>query len=214
MRGRGSRRVASLVIAGALGLCPLQARPADAARGAELFGLCASCHGADGGGNRFFRAPAIGGLPAWYVAAQLRKFQQGIRGAHPDDAQGLRMRPMSRTLRSDDDLQSVALHVAELHPPRPQPELTAGDGGRGAALYAVCSTCHGPDGRGNKAFKAPPLRNGSDWYLVEQIQKFKSGIRGGNPTDLTGIMMRPMALTLATDQAVQDVIAYVTRLEN
>lgn len=219
MTGNGSRRVASLLIAGALSLCPLQVRSDDSAglassaRGEQIFEFCASCHGAAGGGNTLFRAPSIGGLPEWYVAAQLRKFQKGIRGAHPDDAQGLRMRPMSRTLRTDADLVAVASYVSELRPSRPAQELTGGDAARGAPLYALCSTCHGATGGGSKVFNAPPLRDGSDWYLVEQIQKFKAGIRGNDPADLNGIMMRPMAATLATDQAVQDVIAYITGLE-
>ena len=62
--------------------------------GKELFAACASCHGDNGTGQANIAAPNIAGLPAWYVEAQLVKYRSGIRGAHPDDLEGLRMRPM------------------------------------------------------------------------------------------------------------------------
>ena len=64
--------------------------------GEELFAACKSCHGVDGYGQENIAAPAIAGLPVWYVEAQLVKFRTGVRGAHPDDFEGLRMRPMSQ----------------------------------------------------------------------------------------------------------------------
>ena len=57
----------------------------DLARGEALFDLCAQCHGADGGGNKMFLAPAIAGLEQWYVEMQLEKFRNGQRGRHFDD---------------------------------------------------------------------------------------------------------------------------------
>ncbi len=70
----------------------------DLARGAELFQLCAQCHGAEAHGNEMFLAPSIAGLPQWYVVMQLHEFRQGYRGHHFDDISGMRMRPMSLTL--------------------------------------------------------------------------------------------------------------------
>ena len=49
-------------------------------RGAALFGLCAQCHGEQGEGNQVFGAPAIAGLPLWFVQSQLQKFRSGLRG--------------------------------------------------------------------------------------------------------------------------------------
>ncbi len=180
-------------------------------RAAALFGTCASCHGQDGGGREEYGAPAIAGLEAWYVQAQLVKFQKGIRGAHPDDAAGLRMRPMSRTLRSAQDVRLVASYVAQLAAP-PRAKQTAGDAGRGQPLYATCAACHGADARGSPDKRAPPLYRASDWYLLKQLANFKAGIRGTHPDDETGAQMRPMALGLADERAMRDVVAYIGTL--
>ena len=60
---------ASMLLAGVV----TSSTPAAAqdARGAELFGLCSQCHGEQGAGNQLALAPAIAGLPQWYVEAQL-----------------------------------------------------------------------------------------------------------------------------------------------
>jgi cytochrome c oxidase subunit 2 len=181
----------------------------DLARGQELFQLCSSCHGPEAAGNEALQAPAIGGLPAWYVDAQLVKFQKGIRGENPEDHAGLRMGPMSRWLKTDEDTGDVAAYVASLPPPLPAPTLSGGDATQGAQLYAPCTACHGPDGGGNQALNAPPIRQLNDWYLLAQLEKFKAGIRGANPADTTGALMRPMAMTLVDEQAMKNVIAYI-----
>ena len=187
---------------------------AEDARGAELFGLCSQCHGEQGEGNQLALAPAIAGLPQWYVEAQLGYFRNGGRGDHPQDIAGLHMRPMSRALRTDEDLKLVAAYVASLPPVRPEPVVEAGDAQRGAGLYTVCAQCHGAAGEGNQALNAPPLRNMSDWYLVSGLERYKAGIRGGNPKNPNGIMMRGMAMSLADEQAIRDVVAYITTFGN
>ena len=59
---------------------------------------------------------------------------------------------------------------------------------------------------------APSLLGQHDWYHVAQLNKFKDGIRGANPQDITGSQMRPMAMTLVNEQAVKDVVAYIQSL--
>src|SRR5258705_10706098 len=97
--------------------------------GAELVEACVPCHGAAGEGSTVVGAPAIAGLPAWYVSAQLERFQKGIRGQHADDIEGLKMQAMSRQLRSETETRAVARHVASL----PHVTNTAAIGGGGAA---------------------------------------------------------------------------------
>src|SRR5690606_17443114 len=92
--------------------------------------------------------------------------------------------------------------------------VAAGDLDRGKALYAICATCHGPNGEGMREMNAPALAGREEWYLVRQLQNFKSGIRGGDPSDTFGRQMAPMAQVLADDQAVEDVAAYLSSLEN
>jgi cytochrome c553 len=124
----------------------------------------------------------------------------------------MRMRPMSLALRSDDDLAAVAAYVAGLPRLPVAPTLHGGDASRGQALYAPCAACHGPDAAGIQQLNGAPLRASSDWYLLRQMQNFRSGVRGTNPLDPSGALMRPMSLTLADEQAILDVIAYLSAL--
>jgi cytochrome c553 len=75
-----------------------------------------------------------------------------------------------------------------------------------------CVACHGNDGAGNEAMKAPAIAGASDWYLLSSLQKFKAGIRGADPADQTGAIMRAMSSTLADEQAMRDVIAHIVTL--
>jgi len=188
------------------------AQAGDVARGKELYQLCTQCHGESGEGTRLSLAPAIAGLPEWYVLNQLRGFRAGYRGQHFDDIPGMRMRPMSLTLASEADVEAAAAYVASMPPVKPAPELEGGDAARGQALYAPCTACHGPDGAGNQALGSPPLTNTNDWYLLTQLQHFKAGVRGTKPGDANGALMRPMSMTLADDQAMKDVIAFIETL--
>jgi len=182
-------------------------------RGEQVFRTCVPCHGADGGGTETTGAPAIAGMEQWYIEAQLTKFIEGARGDHPDDVEGLRMRPMARTLRTNlEDIASVAEFSAAL-PAVPAATTLHGDAAAGAARFAVCMACHGPDGKGNQAVNAPSLVGQHDWYLARQIGKFKSGVRGGDPLDASGRTMAPMAMTLPDDQAVADVVAHIATLK-
>lgn len=181
-------------------------------RGEYLFGYCSQCHGLDGSGIREFRAPAIAGLPDWYLESQLMKFRTGARGDHPDDVEGLRMRPMSRTLASEADVKLVAQYVAGMPVNRPA-RTVRGDVAKGSELYQPCVACHGARGEGMKAQKSPPLRDSSDWYLLAQLKKFKTGIRGTDPLDETGAQMRPLVDTLIDENAMKDVVSHIMTLE-
>jgi cytochrome c oxidase subunit 2 len=206
-------RFGTAVALAALGLGFAPAAGAqDVANGERLYQLCTQCHGAAGEGNAAALAPSIAGLPAWYVENQLRGFREGYRGLHFDDVSGMRMRPMALSLADDTELRDVAAYVASLPVYDPPATLAGGDAGRGQTLYAPCIACHGPDGKGNPALNAPPLVGVSDWYALTQLNHFKAGIRGANPKDAFGQLMRPMSMTLADEQAMRDVIAYVMTL--
>ena len=184
------------------------------AHGRDVFKTCEPCHGTNGAGNLALRAPAIAGLPEWYVANELNKFQKNIRGAHPDDEEGARMRPMARTLYHPGDLQAVAAYVASL-PRVSVPPTMNGDRTVGQQRYtAICVACHGPDGKGNQAMNAPPLPQQADWYLVAQLEKFKTGMRGASALDMEGSQMKAMSATLLDTTAMHDVVAYIKSLPN
>lgn len=91
--------------------------------------------------------------------------------------------------------------------------FAAGDATRGKSLYAVCSTCHGPSAEGMKEMNAPALAGREEWYLTRQIQNFKDGVRGKDPADTYGLQMAPMAQILPDRQAIEDVAAYLSSLD-
>jgi cytochrome c553 len=185
----------------------------DLVRGEQIFALCGTCHGTAAEGNQARGAPVLAGLQRWYVEAQLQKFRGGLRAYHAADVMGLQMRPMARTLVDDADVANVAAYIATL-PAVPPVATIEGDATRGSQLYAPCTACHGLDGRGNEALKAPELVNQADWYIVAQLTSFRAGRRGTHQSDLTGMQMRPMSLTLPDDQALRDVAAYIRTLRN
>jgi len=88
-----------------------------------------------------------------------------------------------------------------------------GDAAVGETLFVVCQACHGPGGEGNQQLGAPRIAGQKQWYLLRQIRNFRAGARGVDPKDVFGLQMRAMALTLADDQAVEDVAAYVRTFE-
>ncbi len=185
-------------------------------RGEDLFRLCAVCHGEAAAGNEAVGAPAIAGMPAWYLEAQLNQFRDGNRGQHFDDIMGMRMRPMARTLMREGDVETVSAYVAALPPANPAPSVTGGDAANGKEIYTkICIACHGPGGEGNQQMMgAAPFRRSSDWYLVRQIENFRAGIRGARPGDQGGALMRPMIAQLKGEQDIKDVVAYITTLAN
>lgn len=181
--------------------------------GVKLYNNCKDCHGAAGLGMPEYGAPAIAGLQAWYVEAQVTKFQTGARGAHADDTEGMRMRALSKSLLTPEHVKAVADYVSKLEPAKQSKTVMDGDPGRGAALFKPCEACHGADGAGMDALNAPALRYSNDWYLLRQLQKFKSGVRGRGPGDMTGMQMAAMVASLPDEQAMKDVVAYIQKLK-
>jgi cytochrome c553 len=178
----------------------------------EPLRYCAVCHGVELAGNRAVDAPRLAGLPAWYLASQMQAFRNGWRGTHPDDVNGMEMRPQATVLTPAEVARAVA--YAASVPARPSTPSVSGDPIRGRALFETCAVCHGARGEGSEAMLAPPLAGQSDWYLVTQMQHFRSGARGTIPGDTQGAVMRAAALVLPDDAAVDDVVAYVNTLQN
>ena len=90
--------------------------------------------------------------------------------------------------------------------------MVAGNAAVGAAQYAVCAACHGQQGEGQQALNAPKLAGQSPWYLKRQLQNYQSGARGAHPDDVYGRQMAPMAATLASEAAIDNVIAHIRTL--
>jgi cytochrome c oxidase subunit 2 len=83
----------------------------------------------------------------------------------------------------------------------------------GKTKFIVCEGCHMATGCGSKEIGAPRIAGQNHWYELRQLHNFKAGIRGTKPEDTFGAVMRPMALTLPTDQDIEDTIAYFSTLK-
>jgi cytochrome c553 len=203
------------VVSMIVGLASQLAAPtasADEARAKSVYKICAPCHGNQGEGKAELGAPAVAGLPEWYIDAQLKKFRAGIRGRHPKDVAGQRMRPLVRTIPKEEDIAIVSKYVAAMKQPD-LPRTVFGNVALGEEAYKVCIACHGADGAGNKDLNAPPLRGMHDWYLLTQLKNFKSRVRAGDPTtDPIGSSMTGMA-ALLDEEGMKNVVTYINALK-
>ncbi len=185
----------------------------DPQRGQQLYAVCSACHGPDGQGNAQMNAPKLAGQEPWYLRRQLEYYKNGVRGSDPDDTFGRQMAPMAATLSTEQAMRDVIAYI-QTFPDRPVESTIAGDVARGRDIYQVCGSCHGWDGQGIDATKAPRQAGMQDWYLARQLHNFKRGIRGTHPGDLYGQQMVQMASILRSDEAVNDVVAYINTLAN
>jgi cytochrome c oxidase subunit 2 len=87
-----------------------------------------------------------------------------------------------------------------------------GDAAVGAAQYAVCAACHGQQGEGQLALNAPKIAGQGGWYLRNQIHAYQNGLRGVHDNDIYGKQMAPMARTLVSNDAINNVIAHIQTL--
>ena len=199
--------------------------PADAGASAPralYVAACESCHGTDGRGNRQIDAPVLAGFGAAYLERQLHGFRRGYRGIHPDDTEGLEMRPMVEGL-ADADIATLGAWLAALPLPAPagaaeadmeasaDTEASGGDPERGRTRYAPCAGCHGRSGEGNDAVGAPRLAGQASWYTAPQLRKFIDGVRGSHPDDTSGASMRASVADMET-RDVADVVAWIEAL--
>lgn len=185
----------------------------NAAAGAAQYAVCAACHGPQGQGMQALNAPKIAGQDPWYLKRQLQNYQQGLRGAHEDDIFGRQMAPMARTLATEEAVSNIVAHI-QTFPDEAAPQTIEGNIAAGGNRFIVCAYCHGANGEGIEAMNAPRLAGMTDWYLAQQLQNFKQGIRGEHPEDYYGKQMGFMGRILQNEQAINDVVAYINTLES
>lgn len=77
--------------------------------------------------------------------------------------------------------------------------------------FEYCTVCHGANGNGNPAIRAPRIAGLEPWYLKNQLNAFKAGWRGAHPDDVAGNDMRPVAEALSPAE-IDEAIAYVGTL--
>jgi cytochrome c oxidase subunit 2 len=205
--------------------------------GEDLFKVCSFCHGTQGQGGPALDAPALAGMEAWYVERQLHNFRNRVRGTHYDDVPGVQMSIVSGMVRNQATIENIAAYIESMEPGAP-PELARGgevagtarpfvwrsqyaalehpqepDVDKGKTTYVeTCTVCHGATGQGNEALGSPRLTDLPGWYMGRQLQYFRDGLRGADPADTFGLQMAAFAKTLADEQAIADVVAYIQSL--
>jgi cytochrome c553 len=178
-------------------------------QGKTLFITCKTCHGDVAQGNQKLHAPALASTDDWYLYRQLMNFHEGFRGYLPEDTFGIQMSAMAKTLKDSTAISDVVAYIKTM-PAVKLPSIIKGDIKKGERTYqSICGSCHGPGAKGNEKMNAPRLNGLDDWYLKHQIAQFKNSVRGAHPSDKFGAQMIPMMTSLANEQAINDVIAYI-----
>jgi cytochrome c oxidase subunit 2 len=79
----------------------------NAENGQKLFtSKCGACHGGHGWGNEALFTPKLTVIGDSYIIRQVRNFQNGIRGAHPDATYGKQMALMAKVV-SEEELNDI-----------------------------------------------------------------------------------------------------------
>ncbi len=164
---------------------------------------CARCHGMDGLG-RDGAWPVLAGQREAYLERQLRAYREGARPS------GM-MEPVAQRL-SDDEISALAKYFAGL-PASASETKSGGDVERGRIIaergipgrkVASCLDCHGAGAEP----EYPWLGGQPVWYLVQQLELFADGERGGSDTahlmDATAPRLQP--------EEMRDVAAYFESL--
>lgn len=176
--------------------------------GKLLFATCQTCHGNGAQGNQQMHAPALANTDDWYLYRQLMNFKKSVRGYMPEDTLGTQMSAMAKTLKDSIAVRDVVAYIKTLREVSLPIEIQ-GDIKKGERTYqSICGSCHGTGAKGNEKMNSPRLNGLNDWYIKEQIVRFKKSIRGSHTADTFGAQMIPMVASL-TEEQVNDVIAYI-----
>jgi cytochrome c oxidase subunit 2 len=183
----------------------------DPVAGQGLYAVCSACHGAQGEGNMAVNAPKLAGQESNYLERQLHNYKSGVRGTAEGDTLGMQMVGMAATLVDDKAVRDVVAYIGTL-PDAPPEKTITGDIENGKKFYTTCQFCHGPGGEGYWTMNAPRLSGMNDWYMADQLRKFRDGMRGSHREDMYGGQMAMMADLFHDEQALTDLVAYLNEL--
>jgi cytochrome c553 len=190
-------------------------------KGKEINTTCAGCHGEFGQGGSRGEYPRIAGQRVGYLIDQLKSFRARKRVNIP-------MYPYTQERElPDEDIRDVAAYLASIELPTKWPvfkdtddaltRLTLtervmiiprvpGNLASGEAIFQKkCATCHAKDGTGRGIF--PMLTGQYTSYLKRQIEKYLKNERPHDDVEVGGV------LTTLKDEEVQDVLAYLTSIQ-
>jgi len=161
-------------------------------------GACLACHGANGQSG-IPEVPSLGGQSLFYLTVQLLMFRDKLRVFEPMNQamQGL----------TDDDLRSLAAHLAKLPPPKPvggpiDQERMA----RASALIEQhrCNFCHQQNFSGEQ--NVPRLAGQREDYLVKAMREYKNNTRRGYDTSMADVLY-PIS-----DEQISDLAYFLAHL--
>jgi len=173
------------------------------AHGADLFGLCAGCHGAQGAGTFDGWVPRIAGQHASVLAKELVDYRYDRRWDP-------RMQTVAdrHNLQSAQEIADVTAYVSRLEGAVP---VGKGPGKlleQGARLYArQCRSCHGDTALGDAARGIPRIAAQHYEYLRRQIHDALEG-RRPNFTPAHVRLFAPLE-----QQDIQAIADYLSRLD-
>lgn len=174
------------------------------------YAACAACHGAIGEGIEANHAPRLAGQDLEYMRQQILDFQQGTRAPDPISDHARLMESLVRQL-STTEIENILAEISKF-PILEPPQRYEGDRSRGERLYQQnCSICHGTRGFGDPTTHMPRLNHQHSWYILRQLQRFRSGERGDAKSTASAQGMQFYSTLLPDNQAVLDVVAYLGR---
>lgn len=153
------------------------------------------------------RGPRLEHLPPWYLESQMRKYLDGTRGTNPDNRSEYLMGTAVKNVDHILDVGALSRYISQ-QPKIPPLQSIKGDVTNGRAIYkSRCASCH-REGDGSKMLKSPPLIGLDDWYLYDQLRKFRDADRGYHDDDKQGIAMGVAVQGMSDDQ-FRDIVAYI-----
>jgi cytochrome c553 len=180
----------------------------DPAKGKEVSGICASCHGVDGN-STLAMWPKLAGQHEGYLERQLGLIKSGARSV--PEMTGIVM------MLSDEDSANVSAYFSdqESSPAIADPALIA----LGEKIYRAgnektdvpaCMACHGPAGMGNPQAGYPLLAGQHSVYLGKMLSGFRSGTSFGEDDPQSQVMVEVSARL--TDSEIEAVSSYIQGL--
>ncbi len=180
----------------------LASQPIDLENGEEINEVCAGCHGEYGQGGKAGKYPRLAGLPAPYIAEQLKDFRSRSRPNMP------MVEHVDERQMPDEDIQDIAAYLARIELPSKLPPVdehapgfnayarlleskkvvqiprAPGNVQAGKKLYhRECASCHGRRGEGRNKKNIPMLAGQYTNYLWRQVRLFHEGKRHHDPDD-------------------------------
>lgn len=154
----------------------LKATP-DAVNGEALFDHCASCHGADGGGETNGATPRIAGQHFRVLVKQLVDFRSGKRWDFLMEGAA-----EQHHLTGPQDIADVAAYVNGLTRPMARGIGSGEFVEEGSLIYSKqCASCHGAAAEGNAERAVPRLAGQHYGYLMRQMYDAVDGRRPALP---------------------------------